>query len=82
MRVKFYNLRLSCSREGIEIFPLPTIHCILNEYGERFKPNWEIRIRWIWYCISIRSSKCGKEYSGMLRKWLRKAGFKKCEEEI
>lgn len=75
MKVKFYNLRLSCGREGIEIFPLPTIHCILNEYGEKFKPNWEVRIRWIWYCISIRSSKCGKGHSETFYKIGRKLGI-------
>lgn len=59
MKIKFYNLRFSASRSGIEFYPLPTIKCILNEYGE-YKPKWNIRIIWIWFCISIQSKKYEK----------------------
>ena len=62
MKIKFYNLRLRCNRDGIEFYPLPTIQCVLNEYGYETQPNWEIRIWWIWFCLSIRSKKCGKKY--------------------
>ena len=57
MKIKFRNMRLRCGREGIEFYPLPAIHCILNEYGEKFTPKWQVRIWWIWFCFIIHSDK-------------------------
>lgn len=57
MKIKFRNMRLRCGREGIEFYPLPTIHCILNEYSEKFTPKWQVRIWWIWFCLIIYSKK-------------------------
>lgn len=60
MKIKFRNKRLRINREGIEVYPLPTIQFILNEYGDVCQPNWEVRIWWIWFCLSISSIKYGK----------------------
>lgn len=62
MKIKFCNLRLRCAREGIEFYPLPTIQCIINEYGELYQPNWQLRLWWIWFCIVISSKNYGKQH--------------------
>lgn len=59
MRIVFFNARYSAERNGIEFYLLPTIKCILNEYGQ-YKPKWEIRIIWIWFWIKIQSKKFEK----------------------
>lgn len=56
-KIQCYNLRYTAIRRGIEIYPLPTIHITLNEYGECGVPKWDIKFRWWWFAISIRSSK-------------------------
>lgn len=57
------NMRNVAGREGIVFYPIPAIQCVMNEYGEQYKPNWEIRIWWIWFCLSIRSKNNGKPHS-------------------
>ena len=64
MKIVFCNLRFSAERSGIEFYLLPTIKCILNEYGE-YRPKWKIRIIWIWFCIEIKS----KQYKKFNRWW-------------
>ena len=57
MKIDFDNLRYTAGREGIEIYPLPTIHVVLNEYDERGVPKWTIYLRWWWFAITIHSNK-------------------------
>lgn len=60
MKITFCNMRLSAERIGITFYLLPTIKCILNEYGGISVPKWQIRIIWIWFCIIIKSKKFEK----------------------
>ena len=63
MKIKFINMRYSSEREQITIHLLPTIKLILNEYGDKWCPNWELRIGIIWFWICFVSTKCGKAHS-------------------
>ena len=68
MKIDYNNMRLRSNREGIEIYPLPAIQIILNEYGEAWQPKWEIRIWWIWFYISI----CSVKHESVLREFRKK----------
>lgn len=57
IKIRFRNMRMRCGREGIEFYPPPTVQCVFNEYGERFRPKWQIRLWWIWFCLMISSAK-------------------------
>lgn len=62
MRVVAHNLRYEPKRSGITIYPLPTFELILNEYGSEWQPNWKLNIRFIWFMLSVQSSKRGKAF--------------------
>jgi hypothetical protein len=62
-RIAFRNLRLSAGREGFEIYILPAFQLILNEYGIKYMPNWELRVRWLWFALIIYSKGSGKSYN-------------------
>lgn len=57
MKIKTQNIRYRTGREGIELYPFPTIQLVFNEYGEPFIPTWKIKFCWIWFQLSIESSK-------------------------
>lgn len=67
MKINVYNMRYSSERRGITIYLLPTFQLIFNEYGECYNPNWQLNIRFIWFMLSIYSSKNGRAF----KKWFR-----------
>lgn len=62
MKVKFWNSRYWSGREQISIYLLPTVKIILNEYGDIWCPNWELRIGILWFWVCIESNKTGKAH--------------------
>ena len=67
MRIKTYNKRYEAGRSGITICLLPTFELVFNEYGAKFQPNWELNIRFIWFMLSIQSSKYGRAFDKEFR---------------
>lgn len=58
MKIQVDNIRLRAGREGVEIYPLPTIQLVFNEY-EEYIPKWSVRILWWWFKIDIHSTTYG-----------------------
>lgn len=68
MKFKIYNNRYESERSGITIYPLPAFEFVFNEYGSKWQPNWELNIRFIWFMLSIQSSKYGKAFQKEFRR--------------
>lgn len=66
-KIKAYNMRYNHNRSGITIYLLPTFELVFNEYGAKYQPNWELNIRFIWFELSIQSSKYGKAFQKEFR---------------
>ena len=62
MRIKTYNNRYEAGRSGITIYLLPTFELVFNEYGAKFQPNWKLNIKFVWFMLSIQSSKYGRAF--------------------
>lgn len=68
MRIKIYNKRYEAGRSGITIYLLPTFQLVFNEYGSEWQPNWELNIRFVWFMLSIQSSKHGRAFHKEFRR--------------